>query len=497
MTLKLREHQIEAIQALRQSLARGKRRPMLAAATSFGKTIVAGAMCESAVQRGKRALFVMDRVKLTDQTIEKFDQMGLEFGVIQGQHERYNIDAPIQIASVQTLARRRWKPEFDFAIVDEAHTMYKSLTDLMEAYNKIPFIGLSATPYSKGLGDVYDDLIVPITQRELLDKQWLCPVKYYGGRSVDTSKIKSRAIKTGGSDFDPKAVASAAEGDEKLNGDIVKNWIKHGENAQTIAFCPSIDQSKWLVEEFQRVGVPAAHIDGYMDQEVRNQLYAAHDAGEFKILSCSQLLNTGYDAPTVRCLIDCYPTKSIIAYVQRVGRIMRIAEGKEYAIYLDHAGNVKRHGFAEDIVPDSLHCGEHQFKERGQTKEKKEPKTKDCPSCSAIMVGIKCGACGHEMTFSHRLEHDGEELAEIKGGTAAQKRNRHDDPKAKASFYGQLKTHAEAKGYKPGWAAMKYKDYYGVWPNKYKDAPNVPLSASTKRWILSQQIRYAKGRAAA
>jgi DNA repair protein RadD len=167
-------------------------------------------------------IFFADRVKLIDQTVNAFERMGLDFGVMQAQHHQTDYSKLVQIASIQTVARRDRKPEFDLAIVDECATMYDSLTQLMDRYDQVPFIGLSATPYSKGLGKVYDDLLVPITTQELLDQGYLCPVDYYGGRSVSTKGIKTKALKTGGSDYDPEALAEAIEGDKELAGDIVK-----------------------------------------------------------------------------------------------------------------------------------------------------------------------------------------------------------------------------------------------------------------------------------
>ena len=105
-----------------------------------------------------------------------------------------------------------------------------------------------------------------------------------------------------------------------------------------MAFSPSIKHSKYLVEQFQQAGISAEHIDGYMDVEEREDVLKAHDRGEFLILSCSRLLNTGWDSPSTSCLIDCFPTKSYITYVQRIGRVMRTADGKENAKN-NHAGN--------------------------------------------------------------------------------------------------------------------------------------------------------------
>ena len=50
----------------------------------------------------------MDRLSLIQQTSDTFDRYGIDHGVIQGEHERFQPELPIQICSVQTLGRRTW-----------------------------------------------------------------------------------------------------------------------------------------------------------------------------------------------------------------------------------------------------------------------------------------------------------------------------------------------------------------------------------------------------
>ena len=489
--ISLRPHQEKAIEMLRDSIRVGHKRIMLAAPCSFGKTRVAAWLLAEIAKRGKKGVFICDRIKLVQQALDDFDEHGLEVGVIQGDHWRFNPSAPIQIASIQTLARKRHRLEFDFAVIDEAHTLYKSQIDYFEAYNAVPFIGLSATPFSKGLGEHYTDLVVPATADDLLEEGYLTPVRYYAGTTVDLKGIKRRALATGGTDFDPKQVGDRMAKDKTLNGDIVKNWLKWGEDSQTIAFCGTIKHSKALVEEFRSAGISAEHIDGYMDDEERQWLYEAHDRGEFKILSCSQLLNTGYDAPKVRCLIDCKPTSSYIAYVQRSGRIWRLAEGKEYAIHLDHAGNLERLGMPSSVVPQELDDGTKGFNEVHQTKkEKTESKPRTCPSCYQSFVGLRC-SCGYEVPVSAQIETDGTMLEEVK---EAKKANRLATPEQKAQFYGDLLYFARTKGYKAGWAMNKYRDRFGVWPNKITPAQVTQISQDTKNWITHSNIKWARGK---
>lgn len=487
--MELRPHQIKGIDMLRASIRAGNKRVILAAPCSYGKTITAAYLLASAAQKGKRGIFICDRVKLVQQALAAFDAHGLEVGVMQGMHERTDPRKQIQIASIQTISRRKM-PEFDFAIVDEAHTHYKGLSKMMDAYTAVPFIGLTATPYSKGLGKYYDDLIVPITAEELLDQGYLCPVDYYGGAHIDLSKVKTRALSTGGTDYDPNDLARATEEDKTLTGDIIKNWIKHASGRPTIAFSPSIRHSKHMVDMFNAAGIPAVHIDGYMDDEERQWIYRAHEAGEFLILSCSQLLSVGYDAPYVSCLIDCYSTKSLIQFIQRAGRIMRLHPSKERAIYLDHASNVQRFGFAEGITPETLDDGEKVYNERSLTKEKKEPKVKECPQCYQQMVGIRC-KCGYEIPLKEQLETTNEELVMIR-----KTNNKVYTTEDKVRWYSELRAYGRSKQYKDGWAANKYKEKFGVWPNKIKPVSTFNLSPEVMGFIKHTQIKQAKRRIA-
>jgi len=487
----LREHQREAIQQSYDSIRAGKHRPMIGAATAFGKTVVASEICRHGQKNGRRVMFICDRIKLVDQTIEKFGD--LDFGVQQGSHELQNGRAPIQIASVKTLMSRNRMPEADLFIVDEAHTHYKYLQDLMTRLDKVPFIGLSATPYSKGLGKYYNNLIVPITPRELEAQGFLCPTKYYGGKHIDISGARSGSLPTGGTDFTQKSLNECYEkGDQKgLIGDITKNWFEKSHNRKTAAFSPSIKTSKWLVDEFNGCGIESIHIDAYTKPEERLEMFDAHENGEVTMLSCSSLLSVGYDYPGLECLIDAYQTKSIIKFVQTAGRLKRIFKGKEFGVYLDHAGNLARFGFPEDIVPESLDDGSKKFSESNQVKEKKPPKVKQCPSCYQEMVGMSC-PCGYQVPMRDSMETDGSDLVEIK--TAAGKRNNKHSRSDKEKLYGEMLKYCEDKGKKIGYAKHQYKAYYGVWPNNVTPIAVDNIRPETKKWITGQNIRRAKGR---
>ena len=492
--IKLRPHQEKAVEQIRESLRKGHKRPLLAAPCSMGKTIIAGFIMQQASAKLKksgepyRVVFFCDRIKLVHQTTQALDKIGLEYSVLQADDPRYDPRCPVQIASVQT-AVRRTHFHFDLAIVDECHMMYKGLVEgFMERYDQVPFIGLSATPYSKGLGKYYDDLLVTITPRELIDMGYLCPTDYYVYQSVDTSQVKSRPLRTGGSDYDPIALGEAMMDSETFNGDVVKNYLKHsnGLTRRAIAFSPSVAHSKSLVERFNLAGIPALHIDGYMPEEERKYIYEEHRSGDALVLSCSQLLGTGYDDPGVEILIDAYPTKktSKINWIQRAGRIWRTAPGKERATYLDHAGNLQTHNiFPEDVIPERLDDGTKTFDERDQIKsEEKEKILRQCPVCSAGFSGRVC-ACGYEIPKR--------EPEFIDNGAMLQKVENLPTKQDRQDFYSQLLGHAYSKGYSPGWAAHSYRMKFKEYPKGLEMKPQ-NVGPEVKKFIQYTNIRRAK-----
>ena len=492
---RLRPHQELAIEQLRGEMAKGRKRVILAAPCSFGKTKTAISIMLSSLAKGKRVVFIADRVKLVQQTLDAADEMGVDVGVMQADHWRTDYRKPLQIASSQTLTRRIEKYgtrmfDFDVAIVDECHTVYKAIGELMLKFGGVVWIGLTATPYSQGLGQFYQSMVVPITTEQLLEQGYLTPVKYYGGQQVDTKGIKARALSTGGYDFDPKAVGNAVDGNKKLTGSIIANWERYAAGRQTIAFASSIRASKWLVQQFNEAGIPAAHIDGYMDEEERQILFD-HHGKDFLILSCSQLLTVGYDSPPCSALIDVRPTRSLISFIQTAGRIMRTHPGKEDAIYLDHAGNINTHGFPELVVPTELDMGDKKYNERQLTREKKEPTISDCPECFQKMQGIRCQACGYEIPVTQQIETDNKILQELK-----KKENKQITKEEKGRFLGELQLYGRTRGYKDGWASIKYRERFGVWPNAITADSVQEISESTMGWLKHQQIKWAKRRTA-
>jgi DNA repair protein RadD len=479
----LRPRQERAIADLRRSLASGHKRPMLQAPTGFGKTLLSAHIVAGALGKGKRVAFCVPRLTLIDQSVSAFSAEGIRaVGVLQGTHSLTDPEQPVQVCSAQTLARRK-RPDVDLVIVDEAHEHHKSIFRWMADCPAIPFVGLSATPWSCGLGKYYDDLVIAATTRELIDQGYLADFVAYAPSDPDLSDVSTRA-----GEFQQDELADAMDR-TSIVGDIVETWIKRGGDLPTVAFCVNRNHAKHVAERFEEAGVAVEYVDGETSREDRERIFSRFKSGETKILVSVGVLTTGFDAD-VRCIIDAQPTRSRILFVQKIGRGLRTAEGKDKLIILDHAGNCLRLGLPTDIHQDSLDDGKE--REGSAKKKRSEPLPKLCPDCKALLSykARECSACGAKIIAVSTV-HDAEgDLVEL---GARQSGKRQATLFDMAQFFAELRGYAQHKGYAEGWAAHKFKEKFGVWPNGVGKNVVAP-SLTTLNWIRSRQIAFAKRR---
>lgn len=466
---------------LRSSLRRGLKRPMLAAPCSFGKTTVASYLIKSALEKGKRSIFIADRIELIEQASERFFEDGIDHGIIQGDHPLTDLRKPVQIATIQTLDKRKIV-DFDFAIIDEAHTLYAAHKRYMDLYSAIPFIGLSASPYAKGLGKWFNNLLVPATTGDLMQQGYLCEYDCYAPSSPDMKGIR---IVRG--DYDKNQLAERAD-KPKLVGDIVKHHQELAKGRPTVVFAVDIKHSKHICDEFKKIGVRAVHVDCHTDKDTRALINEQFKAGQIDVLSCVALFEKGWDAPIASCLIMAAPTKSIMRYIQQVGRILRTHPGKDKSIILDHAGNTERHGWVEDIVPKELCDGTKKESELVK-KEKKEKKQKPekCSNCGYVKDTFICGKCGHKPEYMRNVEI-------LDGELEKKSKKKKYSKEEKTDLYAQFLWHANEKGYKSGWAYHKTIEKCGEFIRD-KDVKPKPPTEETKKYIKHLNIKAAKSRA--
>lgn len=477
----LRQHQSEAMAALRQSIATGHRRPLIQAPTGAGKTILAAEIVAGALEKHNRIVFCVPALSLIDQTVEAFWNEGIRnVGVIQANHPMTDWTRPVQVASVQTL-RRRDRPIAQVVIIDEAHRWFDFYGEWMAdpEWQEKPFIGLSATPWTKGLGKHFDDLIVASRTQELIDAGYLSPFRAFAPSHPDLTGVTTVA-----GDYHEGQLSSAMN-KPKLVADVVSTWLAKGEDRPTLVFGVDRAHAKHLQERFLAAGVPTAYQDANTDAMERAEIRRAFHRGDVRVVCNVGTLTTGVDWD-VRCIVLARPTKSEMLFVQIIGRGLRTAPGKQNCLILDHSDTTLNLGFVTDIHHDALDTGKPNKTAAGKPKEPKLPR--ECTECSFLKpAGVhKCPSCGHEPEHKESVDWQDGELEELGAG-------KKDVPMAvKVRWSAELKAIGIERGYKPGWAARQYREKFGVWPAAFAaKVPPSPAHAEVRAWVTSRLIRYS------
>ena len=399
----LRDLQSAAVRTLFSAM-RIHRRVLFACPTGFGKRYLAVWLCERAVQKDRRVLFVTNRRLLVEQMFSHAEREGIRHGVIMANSEGWDMTAPIQIASVQTLESRYYGkgagatageglPPADLIIVDEAHRQIESYVTLWNYYPNAKVIGLTATPVGpqgKTMVPPYDVMIEGVKNTTLIAEGLLLPTKVYAPSEPDIQGVKI----VNREEFSQAGLAKRVQ-EVTVFADVFQEWSCHADR-KTVCFAPGVAFARGLTEQFNhRLGQGSAFcITADTKPDERKAALDAVETGHAKILVSVDILREGWDMPIISCGIDLQPNNQLRTYWQKIGRVKRAHEGQTHAVWIDMAGNYWRHPHPDED-PDWSVKGEETTQDKYDQKPR-EKKPSLCPKCGAVRKGRVCGECGHE-----------------------------------------------------------------------------------------------------
>ena len=505
-------HQESGVEALRENFRRGVRQQMLCSPTGSGKTVMAMAMIDGAFRKGKRVAFVCDRQTLVTQTSERLHEAKIPHGILMGDNTM-GVSQPVRVCSAQTLESRGFHA-VDLLIIDEAHEQRKKVLEHVRALD-VRTIGLSATPMSKGLGKTYKAVVNVATTSDLIRDGFLAPLKVIGPEST----VDVEGLQAGSNGEWARDDVSART--LRIVGDVVPEWERvrtelfGGELVPTIAFAATVADSEALAEEFGRHGYDFRVVSYRQSSEEKDAIIAGYRAGHCVGLVSCAALSRGFDAPETAIMIDAYPLRSsLITELQRLGRVMRTAEGKQYGVVIDHAENwlafgPQIHAFYDRGV-DSLDDAEEKKKavrDEGAMEERRKDSV--CSACRTILPpgAEACPTCGKP-----RPKRQGANIDRVSGsmGVVDEVDGRGRELPYSGDWWEELCAVASAITEEDDRARRialaKYRQVFGRWPPRGREfervdrPPHPDVAKYTRRqfqrWKIAQQKAQEKEAAA-
>jgi superfamily II DNA or RNA helicase len=446
MTPTLRPYQLQAVDEIRQGYQQAHRSVLFVLPTGGGKTVLFSHITRETAARGNRVCVLVHRAELLRQASASLTALGVPHGLIAAGRSM-DLSKPVQVASVQSLARRlHLIPQefFHLLVIDEAHhSNAGTWAKVLQHCASARVLGVTATPCrsdGRGLGEWYSHMVLGPTPTELTDAGFLAPARVLAPPGPSLLGLRKRM-----GDFDMSQAGQMLQAGQAM-GDCLAHYRQHLNGQTAIAFCCSVAHAYAVADLFNRHGVAAASIDGTMEPIQREQLLAELGAGRLKVLTSCQLIGEGVDVPSVAGCILLRPTQSVSLHLQMIGRCLRPQPGKR-AVVLDHVGNTQRLGH---------HLENREWTLDGTPKKDREaaPSVKVCPKCFACLPSGKprCGECGHEFAPERReLEHVDGELVEV---TADQLKKKAKSEQGQACTLEDLVAIGKRRGMKnpQGWA---------------------------------------------
>lgn len=417
-------HQDRCVDTLAPMIHAGGKRVVASAPTGAGKSYCMRRLCELGVTS---AVYTHRRM-LLDQMAEGLAKDGIRFGFIAADREP-DINAPVQLCMVQTVARKLESPVFDVPRVqvvhdDECHAdKGERKRDILarHADHGATLVGWTATPVE--LGHLYDNLFVFATNSELRGCGAHVPADTYAPSEIDMSSLKSDPDMLGDYTYANETQRKA------IFGEVLKHYraLNPGETP-TLLFAPGVKESVWFAQHFTANGHRAAHIDGeriWLDgkelpsnEENREMVKSGVVGGAIKVLSNRFVMREGVDIPELQHGILATPFVSLAAYLQGGGRFLRAHPSHDRVVIQDHGGNYYLHGsLNSDREWDIQKTDAQMVKERVESMRKANEPGEDsiepivCPKCMKCRAsGPVCPQCGHRYSQKSRrvLQSNGE-----------------------------------------------------------------------------------------
>ena len=305
-----------------------------------------------------RILIIAHRSELIEQSSRSLDKYRIKHGVLAGtMKDKRDLTQVIQVASIQTITHPANQCliddlKFDFIIIDEAHhavaNSYQKLWDYCPDAKKL---GVTATPWrmnNSGFAQIFDVYIPSMSIKDFIQKGWLATYQYY---SIPTSSELVKSIESIREfdiegDYKNSALVEVCD-TSKIRAQLYDSYEKNVLGKKGIIYSISREHSEHICLQYRSRGVAIENIDSKTPAKVREKVIQAFRNGEIDIIVNVDIFSEGFDCPDIEFIQLARPTKSLVKYIQQVGRGLR-KNGDKKCIILDNVGMYSRFGLPDE-----------------------------------------------------------------------------------------------------------------------------------------------------
>lgn len=354
---KLRDNQQDSMFNIEAFLNGPEKSTIVVAPVAFGKSIC---IANTAILIDSPIVVIQSSKELLIQNYKKYTSYGFEAQIFSSSLKSRKIGKVTfaTIGSIVKYAQYFKEIGVKHVIVDECDYAPKSSNQIgifCKAINAKKIIGFTATPLYlvngkngnslKMLTDVRSSVfksICHVTQcKEMVDKGYWTPIDY---RHVDvnTSMLK---LNSTGNDYTSETLRQFIQ-----DNDITKHVIYFCERMKKaesiLVFVDSIDYA----EELCKILPNSVAIHSKLSSDERDEKVNGFKSRKYRIAINVGVLAVGFDFPELQVIIHARPTNSIRIWYQTIGRVVRLAEGKDICLVVDLSGNLAKFGKIEDLV---------------------------------------------------------------------------------------------------------------------------------------------------
>lgn len=305
-----------------------------------------------------RILIIAHRSELIEQSSRSLDKYRIKHGVLAGtMKDKRDLTQAIQVASIQTITHPANQCliddlKFDFIIIDEAHhAVANSYQKLWEYCPDAKKLGVTATPWrmnNSGFAQIFDEYIPSMSIKDFIQKGWLATYQYY---SIPTSSELVKSIESIREfdiegDYKNSALVEVCD-TSRIRAQLYDSYEKNVLGKKGIIYSISREHSEHICLQYRSRGVAIENIDSMTPAKVREKVIQAFRNGEIDIIVNVDIFSEGFDCPDIEFIQLARPTKSLVKYIQQVGRGLR-KNGDKKCIILDNVGMYSRFGLPDE-----------------------------------------------------------------------------------------------------------------------------------------------------